>query len=259
MVDYSAALPQLAQFQAPNVLAMASQANQMQAVNMLMQQRKQELARENAVRAIGAAHNIESPEYIKALAPVDAELALKALNYQRQAQGEARRAKLAEIQTDKEMMDVAAKHGENFQKALRMVDAYPEAERPAAYGRLISALPDKLKSVYPSTYSPDAVRLGMMTTAEIVSAAKPKESQYLMGPAGPIAIDKNTGTYSVVPEGGAAPVAVAPAAAVAGVVVDAAGAAPRGRPFGGNWEGRVRQTGRPAAVAAALAGSGLRA
>ena len=30
MVDYNAALPQLAQFQAPNVLAMAQQANQMQ-------------------------------------------------------------------------------------------------------------------------------------------------------------------------------------------------------------------------------------
>lgn len=229
MVDYNTALPQLAQFQAPNVLAMAQQASQMQAANMLMQQRAREIEKENAIRAIGAAHNIESPEYIKALAPVDAELALKSLAQQRQAAGELRRTRLADIQSDKEMMDVAAKHGENFQKALRMVDAYPEAERPAAYGRLISALPDKLKSVYPSTYSPDAVRLGMMTTAEIVAAAKPKESQYLMGPAGPIAIDKNTGTYTVVPEGGAAPAAAAPAAAAPAAAAPAAVVA--GAPF----------------------------
>jgi len=250
MVDYNAALPQLAQFQAPNVLAMAQQANQMQAVNMLMQQRAREIEKENAIRAIGAAHNIESPEYIKALAPVDAELALKSLAQQRQAAGELRRTRLADIQSDKEMMDVAAKHGENFQKALRMVDAYPEAERPAAYGRLISALPDKLKSVYPSTYSPDAVRLGMMTTAEIVAAAKPKESQYLMGPAGPIAIDKNTGTYTVVPEGKVAsavdvPVDV-PAAVpvVAGAAPATAGAQPFAAPA--NTPAAVRQ--QPTAV-----------
>lgn len=212
MVDYSSALPQLQMFQAPNMLAMAQQANQMQAANMLMRQRTQELEKENAIRAIGAKYDIESPEYVKALTAVDPDTALKALTQQRQAQAEVRRAKLAEIQTDKEMMDIAAKHGDNFQKALRMVDAYPEQERPAAYGRLIAALPDKLKSVYPPTYSPEAVRLGMSTTAEILAAAKPKEPQYLMGPAGPLAIDKNTGTFSVVPEGGAAAVAPAPAA-----------------------------------------------
>ena len=204
MVDYSSALPQLQMYQAPNVLALAQQANQMQAANMLMRQRTQELEKENAVRAIGAKYDIESPEYVKALTAVDPDIALKALTQQRQAQAEVRRAKLAEIQTDKEIMDIAAKHGDNFQKALRMVDAYPEQERPAAYNRLIAALPDKLKSVYPSTYSPEAVRLGMSTTAEILAAAKPKEPQYLMGPAGPLAIDKNTGTFSVVPEGGAA-------------------------------------------------------
>jgi hypothetical protein len=195
------------------MLAMAQQANQMQAANMLMRQRTQELEKENAIRAIGAKYDIESQEYVKALTAVDPDTALKALTQQRQAQAEVRRAKLAEIQTDKEMMDIAAKHGDNFQKALRMVDAYPEQERPAAYGRLIAALPDKLKSVYPPTYSPEAVRLGMSTTAEILAAAKPKEPQYLMGPAGPLAIDKNTGTFSVVPEVGAgAPAAPAPAA-----------------------------------------------
>jgi hypothetical protein len=228
MVDYNAALPQLAQFQAPNVLAMASQANQMQAANMLMQQRARELQKENALAAAGARFGVNTPEYAAAAGGIDPEAGLKAYHYQsqivnqqRQALGEARRARLAEIQSDEKLMDLAAKHGDEFKNSLRMIDAYPEQERPAVYGKLISTLPDKLKSVFPPTYSPDAVRLGMMTTAEIVAAAKPKESQYLMGPAGPIAIDKNTGTYSVVPEGGAAPAAVAPAAAAA-----AAAAAP---------------------------------
>ena len=204
---------------------MAQQASQMQAANMLMQQRKQELARENAVRAIGAAHNIESPEYIKALAPVDAELALKALNYQRQAQGELRRTRLAEIQSDEKLMDLASKHGEEFKNGVRMIEGFPEQERPAAWSRLVSALPEKMRSVFPPAYSPDAARLAMSTTSEILSAAKPKESQYLMGPAGPIAIDKNTGTYSVVPEGGAAPAAPAAAAPAAAPVAAAPAAA----------------------------------
>ena len=222
MVDYSSALPQLQMYQAPNMLALAQQGQQMQAANMLMQQRKQELEKDRALREAGAKYGIETPEYVKALSAIDPDTALKALTQQRQAQGELRRSKLAELQSDKEIMDIAAKHGDNFQKALRMVDAYPEDQRPVVYGKLMAELPEKLKSVYPPTYSPEAVRLGMMTTAEIVAAAKPKEAQYLMGPAGPIAIDKNTGTYGVVPEAGTTPVAAsgaAPAAAASGPVI----------------------------------------
>jgi hypothetical protein len=48
-----------------------------------------------------------------------------------------------------------------------------------------------------------------------------------MGPAGPIAINKNTGTYTFVPEGGAAP--AAPAAAVAPAAPAAAAAPAAGR------------------------------
>lgn len=214
MVDYNTALPQLAQFQAPNVLALAQQANQMQAANMLMQQRTRELQKENALAAAGAKFGVNTPEYAAAAGGIDPEAGLKAYHYQsqivnqqRQALGEARRAKLAEIQSDKETMELISKHGDNFQKALRVVESYPEDQRPGVYGKLYEALPPKLKDFYNPTYSPEAVNRAMMTTADIVSALKPKEPQYLMGPAGPIAIDKNTGTYGVVPEGGAAPAA----------------------------------------------------
>lgn len=219
MVDYNAALPQLQQFQAPNVLALAQQANQMQAANMLMQQRARELQKENVLAAAGARYGVNTPEYAAAAGGIDPEAGLKAYHYQsqivnqqRQALGEARRAKLAEIQSDKETMELISKHGDNFQKALRVVDSYPEDQRAGVYGKLYEALPPKLKEFYNPTYSPEAVNRAMMTTADIVTALKPKEPQYLMGPAGPIAIDKTTGTYSVVPEGGAAPAAAAPTA-----------------------------------------------
>jgi hypothetical protein len=227
MVDYNAALPQLAQFQAPNVLAMAQQANQMQAANMLMQQRAQELQKENALRVAGAKFGVNTPEYAAAAGGIDPEAGLKAYDYQsriakqqREALGEARRAKLAEIQSDKETMDLIGKHGDNFQKALRVVDSYPEDQRAGVYGKLYEALPPKLKDFYNPTYSPEAVNRAMMTTADIVSSLKPKEPQYLMGPAGPIAIDKNTGTYGVVPEGG---VVAAPAAAAGRVAAPVVG------------------------------------
>jgi len=219
MVDYSAALPQLQQFQAPNVLALAQQASQMQAANMLAQQRTRELQKENALAAAGAKYGVNTPEYAAAAGGIDPEAGLKAYHYQsqivnqqRQALGEARRAKLAEIQSDKATMDLINTHGDNFQKALRVIESYPEDQRAGVYGKLYEALPPKLKDFYNPTYSPEAVNRAMMTTADIVSSLKPKEPQYLMGPAGPIAIDKNTGTYSVVPEGGAAPAAAAPAA-----------------------------------------------
>lgn len=219
MVDYSAALPQLQQFQAPNVLALAQQASQMQAANMLAQQRTRELQKENALAAAGAKYGVNTPEYAAAAGGIDPEAGLKAYHYQsqivnqqRQALGEARRAKLAEIQSDKATMDLINTHGDNFQKALRIIDSYPEDQRAGVYGKLYEALPPKLKDLYNPTYSPEAVNRAMMTTADIVTALKPKESQYLMGPTGPIAIDKNTGTYSVVPEGGAAPAAAVPVA-----------------------------------------------
>lgn len=214
MVDYSSALPQLQQFQAPNMLALAQQGQQMQAANMLIQQRSRELQKENALAAAAAKFGVNTPEYASAAGAIDPEAGLKAYHYQsqivnqqRQAAAEARRAKLADIEADKATMDLINKHGDNFQQALRIVESYPENQRAAVYGKLYESLPSKLKDFYNPTYSPEAVNRAMATTSEIISSLKPKEPQYLMGPAGPIAIDKSTGTFSVVPEGGASPAA----------------------------------------------------
>jgi len=50
MVDYSAALPQLQQYQAPNMLAMAEQANKMQLYNTMMQEKQRGFQESNALR-----------------------------------------------------------------------------------------------------------------------------------------------------------------------------------------------------------------
>jgi len=50
MVDYSSALPQLQMFQAPNMLALAQQGQQMQMGNILMQEKQRGFAESSALR-----------------------------------------------------------------------------------------------------------------------------------------------------------------------------------------------------------------
>ena len=68
MVDYSAALPQLQQAQAPNMLSMAEHLQKMQTSNMLMQQRAREVQKENALNDIlGRSGGKATPDVIKGL------------------------------------------------------------------------------------------------------------------------------------------------------------------------------------------------
>jgi hypothetical protein len=68
MVDYNAALPQLQQYQAPNMLSMAEHLQKMQTSNMLMQQRARELQKENALTEIlGRSGGKATPDVIKGL------------------------------------------------------------------------------------------------------------------------------------------------------------------------------------------------
>jgi len=68
MVDYNAALPQLQQPQAPNMLSMAEHIQKMQTSNMLMQQRAREVQKENALNDIlGRSGGKATPDVIKGL------------------------------------------------------------------------------------------------------------------------------------------------------------------------------------------------
>ena len=207
MADFSIA-SQIQPYKAPDMLGVAEHVQKMQTSNMLMQQRAAELQKENALRAAAAQYGVNSKAYAEAAGRIDPEAGLKAFTYQRQMQAAgasaaaaARAAELDRIRADTATVELVNKHGARFEQALRMV---PVSENPAAtYDKLYSLLPPTLKPLYPDKYSPDAVQRALMTNAEVVAAAAPKEPQYLMGPAGPIAIDKNLGGYKIVPEVGA--------------------------------------------------------
>tara|TARA_R110002126_G_scaffold148012_2_gene294078 strand:- start:27 stop:1391 length:1365 start_codon:yes stop_codon:yes gene_type:complete len=196
MADFSIA-SQIQPFQAPNVLGVAEHVQKMQTSNMLMQQRAAELQKENALRAAAAQYGVNSKAYAEAAGRIDPEAGLKAFTYQRQqaaagaaAAAAARAAELDRIRADTATVDLVSKHGDGFEKALRVVESYPEDQRAGVYGKLYEALPPKLKNFYNPTYSPEAVNRAMMTTAEIVSSLKPKEPKLMVDPMlGVMAVD----------------------------------------------------------------------
>ena len=179
MVDYNAALPQLQQFQAPNMLAAAEHMQKMQTSNMLMQQRAAELQKENALRAAAAQYGVNSKAYAEAAGRIDPEAGLKAFTYQRQqaaagaaAAQAAQAAAYDRIRADSATVDLVGKHGARFEQALRMVDT---TENPAAtYDKLYSLLPPTLKPFYPDKYSPENVQRALMSNAEVVASVAPK-------------------------------------------------------------------------------------
>ena len=179
MVDYNTALPQLQQFQAPNMLGVAEHMQKMQTSNMLMQQRAADLQKENALRAAAAQYGVNSKAYAEAAGRIDPEAGLKAFTYQRQMQAAgasaaaaARAAELDRIRADSATVDLVNKHGARFEQALRMVDT---TENPAAtYDKLYNILPPSLKPLYPDKYSPENVQRALSTNAEVVASMAPK-------------------------------------------------------------------------------------
>lgn len=236
MVDYNAALPQLAQFQAPNVLAMASQANQMQAANMLMQQRARELDKETALNAAARQYGVNTPEFARVAGGLDYEAGLKASHYQsqienqkRQAAGEARRAEVSTA-------ELAAKHAERYRNLL------PSVNDQAAWTAWRTEMLKDLKGaadVIPELYSPDAKAAAAMTASEFIQSIKSKENKILMDP--------QLGAVSVNPLGteqrkipmmvpGAAPPSAAAGGATAGFDMARAKAASANIESGGKYD-----------------------
>ena len=250
MADYSLA-SQVQQFQAPNLLALAAQGQQMQTNAMKTQMMQQEAARDAELRQAFARPGFDptSPQGIRTagmLGGLDA--ALKAGTAARQNENLQRQTQVSMAQLAVQNRELISRHGDEFAKNLRMVDAYPEDQRPAAYNRLIASLPPDLQTVFPRQYSPDAVRRGMSTTTQLLDAAKP---QIQMFGDVPVAVDPATRTFTPLreqvegaPMGGAgAPVggAAAPAgragaaAAPGGLDMDRAKQAIAGIESGGRY------------------------
>jgi len=242
MVDYSTALPQQQFFQAPDMLQNAMRMQQIQAQGAQMRELARQRSEEEALRGITVDPN--SPEYVQQLQRIKPSLVFPALTAQSQnrasdraAEASARQAAVSTAELALKNRELIAKHGQEFRDNLRMVDAYPEDQRPAAYGRLISSLPPDLQTVFPRQYSPDAVRLGMSTTTQLLDAAKP---QYQMFDGVPVAVTPATGTFTPLREAGAgAPVAGvgAPVAGASAPAVNNALAARAGAPAAGGEAG----------------------
>lgn len=195
MADYSLA-SQVQQFQAPNLLALAAQGQQMQTNAMKTQLMQQEAARDAELRQAFARPDFDptSPQGIRTagmLGGLDA--ALKAGTAARQNENLQRQTQVSMADLALKNRDIITKHGQEFRDNLRMVDAQPEDQRPAAYGRLIASLPPDLQTVFPRQYSPDAVRRGMSTTTQLLDAAKP---QIQMFGDVPVAVDPATRTFT---------------------------------------------------------------
>jgi len=191
MVDYNAALPQLQQFQAPNMLATAEHMQKMQTSNMLMQQRAAELQKENAIRGAAAEHGFGSQKYIDAVARIDPAAAALALTQQRQAEAarasaaaSAASAAFSRLQGDKVTQDILAKKGDQFVMGIRSIESYAPEQQPVVYGKMYQALPDTLKPFFNPTYSPEAVIGAQRTAADVVARAKGVEPTILPQQAG---------------------------------------------------------------------------
>lgn len=252
MVDYSAALPQQQFFQAPDMLQNAMRMQQIQAQGAQMQELARQRSEEEASRNITAPLN--SPEYFQQLARINPKFAVQAINLNRQniaadraAEASTRQAAVSTAELALKNRELIAKHGQEFRDNLRMVDAHPEDQRPEAYGRLIASLPPDLQAVFPRQYSPDAVRLGMSTTTQLLDAAKP---QIQMFGDVPVAVLPGKGTYSALREEGVgAPMggAGAPVAGVGAPAVSNALAARAGAPMGGAGASAMPGAAAPAA------------
>jgi len=186
MVDYSlAAQVRPPQFADP--IQTYAQMQQLQ-TNMLAAQRlRQQVESENQLRNLfqGGKFDLESPELASRIGAIDPDMAFKVLQAQRQAKLTQRQTEAAERQTQESTVRIAKANaeligaqGDVFRRALGRVDLFPADQRAGVYQQLRDSLPNDIKRFYPAQYSPDVVQRGMMTTDQLIAAAKEVEPKY---------------------------------------------------------------------------------
>lgn len=186
MADYSIAA-QIRPPQFADPLQSYAQMQQLQ-TNMLAAQRlQQNIASENQLRNLfrGGQFNLESPELAARIGAIDPDMAFKVLQAQRTAKLTQRQAEAAERQAEESVVRIAKANaeligaqGDVFRQALGRVDLFPEDQRSAVYKQLHDSLPPDIKRLYPAQYSPNVVRRGMMTTDQLIAAAKEPEPKF---------------------------------------------------------------------------------
>lgn len=186
MADYSIAA-QIRPPQFADPLQSYAQMQQLQ-TNMLAAQRlQQNIASENQLRNLfrGGQFNLESPELAARIGAIDPDMAFKVLQAQRTAKLTQRQAETEERRQQESLANIAVrrqelilKHGDTFRQALGQVEAFPEDQRAAVYQELRSGLPPDLQRQFPARYTPEVVRRGMMTTDQLIAAAKEAQPKF---------------------------------------------------------------------------------
>lgn len=165
MVDYSSSLPQLQTFQAPNLLAMAGQGQQMQANALLMQEKMRGMAESNAMRDLVAKGvDFTTPEGQRALLAAAPNAAPQLIKTQLEIAGQQRT-------NEKALAEIAVKKAEYHRDLLPNVNDQNtwSAWRAAALKDLPGAA-----SVLPEAYSPEARQRAAMSASQFIAANKPE-------------------------------------------------------------------------------------
>jgi hypothetical protein len=202
MVDYSSALPQLQMFQAPNMLALAQQGQQMQMGNILMQEKQRGFAESSALRDLIAKGvdptTSEGQRALIAAAPNSGPALVK--TYLEMA-GQQRQNQTAEAELSVKRV--------GFHRNL-----LPSVTDQTAYNvwrsNTIKDLP-KLEASIPKEYSPDTVR-NLMTTADKMVDEYNLRTRPSVHTFGDVPFSVTGTTARPITMGGAAAVAPAPAA-----------------------------------------------
>jgi hypothetical protein len=172
MVDYSSSLPQLQQFQAPNLLAIAGQGQQMQANAMLMQEKMRGMAESNALRdLIAKGVDFTTPEGQRALLAVAPNAAPQLIKTQLEIAGQQRA-------NEKAVAELAAKRIEYHRDLLPNVN---DQNTWAAWrAGTLKDLPGAA-SMLPEIYSPEAKQRAAMSADQFIAANKPDIKEQLTG------------------------------------------------------------------------------
>jgi len=187
MVDYNAALPQLQQFQAPNVLAMAQQANQMQLHRAQLAEVQRAAQEQNQLRSLlesGVDRN--SPEFLKQVYRISPTTGMTLEKGQAELQNAALTRKKTEgelaLQPEalkKAQAETVAANAKHLTEQLKNVLAYPDDERAgAAYGTLRASavrMHPEWEGVLPKTLDRKVLE------QQVVSAEQAARQQFELG------------------------------------------------------------------------------
>jgi hypothetical protein len=222
MVDYNAALPQLQQYQAPNMLAMALQANQMQLHQAQLAEVQRAAQEQNQLRQLSASGvNLLSPEGIKQAFNVSPTLGLKMTEEANKLKTSGLNQELltaqvgqiplqnlkAQGEVDAQKQAAMAADHKLYSEMLNKVLALDDARAAPAYDMLRAGAASKYKDIstaWPATFDRGVLEKQMLTAEQAAQAraaerlAAQNKTTIVTGPGGvPLNFNKDTNTYVV--------------------------------------------------------------